>query len=535
MKLPELSPSAQPEFVDPASAKAWLEHVPLANVANAQHDLLTQLTELNRFPTAAANRLAILEVLREAVHFVQVEQAKRFMNRALPMAQAESAVFEETVDLWEQVRLGYARCLDAASGEPAMKAQAAMLAQRALSYSGLKMFHYARAYRQVPPQDWRNLHEAYAAAEALEVDEEAVKDFLNRDVQDSSPRIAYARAILMALANPNELSQRQLTFVAFLHERWANKLDVRREPPEEEVGVAPLVVDLAGDKPPMRIASPSSAALREPRYLGTGKLAKSLRNRVALLRKGESPAKLALGEDCVQPSCEQLLIFLFRQWCQGRGERGAGRRSSGAPAEVTGDVAAAHFHLSGRGFSQPGEQKELSKKEREEIATFGRVSTRHEDDAGKGFPLERWRIEDESAQGLHLARPAGEAGRRYAHNQLLVVRLGDARSFVLGQVRWIMVAENGDLHAGVKLLPGLPAATAVRPTGLNVQKEKYVQAVSLTAVAALNAPPSLVLPVGWFKPGRVIEVYVDAPVRVRLTALADRGSDFERATYEILA
>jgi hypothetical protein len=152
------------------------------------------------------------------------------MNRALPMAQAESAVFEETVDLWEQVRLGYARCLDAASGEPAMKAQAAMLAQRALSYSGLKMFHYARAYRQVPPQDWRNLHEAYAAAEALEVDEEAVKDFLNRDVQDSSPRIAYARAILMALANPNELSQRQLTFVAFLHERWANKLDVLREP-----------------------------------------------------------------------------------------------------------------------------------------------------------------------------------------------------------------------------------------------------------------------------------------------------------------
>ncbi|MGE5640900.1 MAG: hypothetical protein ACM30H_12475 [Clostridia bacterium] len=537
MKLPELSPSAQPEFVDDASAKAWLENVPLANVANAQHDILAQLAELNRFPTAAANRLAILEVLREAAHFVQVEQAKRFMNRALPMAQAESAALEVTVDLWEQMRLGYARCLDAATnGEPAMKAQAAMLAQRALAYSGLKMFHYARAYREVPAPDWRALHETYAAAEGLEVAEEAVKDFLNRDVQDSSPRIAYARALLMALANPNELSQRQLTFVAFLHERWANKLDVLREPPpEEEVGAAPLLVDLAGDKPPMRIASPASAGLREPRYLGTAKLAKSLRNRVALLRKGESPAKLALGEDCVQPSCEQLLIFLFRQWCQGRGERGAGRRRSGAPAEATADLAAAHFFLSGRAFSQPGEQKELSKKEREEIATFGRVSTRHEDDAAKGFRLEHWRTEDESAQGLHLARTAGEAGRRYAHNQLLLVRLGDARSFVLGQVRWLMVAGNGDLHAGIKLLPGLPAATAVRPTGLNVQNEKYVPAVSLTAVAALNAPPSLVLPVGWFKPGRVIEVYVDSPVRVRLTALADRGSDFERATYELLS
>ena len=37
---------------------------------------------------------------------------------------------------------------------------------------------------------------------------------------------------------------------------------------------------------------------------------------VALLRKGESPARLGLGEDCAQPSCEQLLVFLYRQWCQ---------------------------------------------------------------------------------------------------------------------------------------------------------------------------------------------------------------------------
>lgn len=535
MKLPELSPSAQPEFVDPASAKAWLDNVPLANVANAQAEMLSQLQEFNRFPTAAANRLGVLEALREAVNFVQIELAKRFMNRALPMAKAESEVFEDTVDLWEEMRLGYARCLDAAAnGDVAMMAQAGLVAQRALTYSGLKMFHHARAYRQVPAADWRALHRAYAVAEELEVTDEGVKDFLNRDVQDSSPRIAYARALLMALANPNELSQRQITFVAYLLERWANKLDVLRDAVEEESGAAPLVLDLAGEAPPGRV---DAARMKEPRYLGTAKLAKSLRNRVALLRKGESPAKLALGEDCVQPSCEQLLIFLFRQWCQGRVERASVRRSGSSEAQLTAEIAAAHYYLSGRAFAQPGEQKELSKKEREEIATFGRVSTRHEDDysRAKGFSLERWQTEDESAQGLRLVRRAGEAGRRYSHGQLVAVQPSGARNFVLGQIRWLMVGENGDLHAGVRLLPGLPAATAARPTGLNVQNEKYVPALSLTAVAALAAPPSLVLPLGWFKPGRVIEVYVDSPVRVRLTALADRGTDFERAAYEILS
>ena len=61
-----------------------------------------------------------------------------------------------------------------------------------------------------------------------------------------------------------------------------------------------------------------------------------------------------------------------------------------------------------------------------------------------------------------------------------------------------------------------------------------MQALSLTAVAALNAPPSLVLPSGWFKPKRVIEVYVEGHVKVRLTEIIERGSDYERVAYEMV-
>jgi hypothetical protein len=35
MKLPELSATATPDFTDAATCSAWLEHVPLANVAAA--------------------------------------------------------------------------------------------------------------------------------------------------------------------------------------------------------------------------------------------------------------------------------------------------------------------------------------------------------------------------------------------------------------------------------------------------------------------------------------------------------------------
>src|SRR5262245_54042290 len=95
LELPELSPQAAPEFIDAASAKSWLENVPLANVAAAQHQLQLQLDEFNLYATLGVSRVAALETVREAVHFVEIEQARRFTNRALPMLDTENAVFND--------------------------------------------------------------------------------------------------------------------------------------------------------------------------------------------------------------------------------------------------------------------------------------------------------------------------------------------------------------------------------------------------------------------------------------------------------
>jgi hypothetical protein len=537
--IPSLTAHASPEFTDAASCKGWLDNLPLVDVATAQHFLLAQIQEFNRLPVRASIRLGVLETLRETVAFVQIEQAKRFTNRALPMAEADSAAFEKTVALWEQMRIGYMRCFDAGSaGEVRTRARIGLICQRVLAYVGLKTFHYHRAYRQIPAREWRTLHTVYAKAEELDVADEAVKDYLNRDVQDTSPRIAYLRAVLMASANPNELTQRQLTFVAYLLERWAPKVDIRKEPPTDS-DVPAMLVDLDGDAEPVRAgtASAGSTSPSRPRYLDVRRLAKSLRSRVGLLRQGESPARLALGEDCVQPSCEQLLIFLYRQWCAEQTQRAVPRRNATLDVQACNDMAAIHFYISGKVFRQPGEPTELSHKQRDEIATFGRVSTRDDEDysEAQSFMLEHWQLVDQSAQGMRIVRRAGNPGKRYSHAQLVAVRPSDIKSFMLGQVRWLACADGGDFSAGIKLMPGLPVPVAVRSAEGHAANEKYVQALSLTAAPSLKAPPSLVLPLGWFRPGRVIEVYVESAVQARLTDLLERGADHERVAYEVIS
>jgi hypothetical protein len=112
------------------------------------------------------------------------------------------------------------------------------------------------------------------------------------------------------------------------------------------------------------------------------------------------------------------------------------------------------------------------------------------------------------------------------------VRPPDASGFILGQVRWLIGAVNCDLRAGVKLMPGIAAATSVRGTGLNDKSERPTSALALGAVPAVKSPPTLVLPAGWFKPKRVLEVVGEKPYKVRLTDVVERGSDYERVAYE---
>jgi hypothetical protein len=288
-KLPEIDPAARPEFTDGASCKAWLENVPLANVSTAQRQLLIQIEELNRHAAPARARLEALEAAREAVNFVQIEQAKRFTHRALPMLPGETAIFEDTLDLWEQMRLGYLRCLQ--EGGAVLRPQAALLCQRALSFSGLRMYHHYRAYRLVPGRDWRALHGVYARAEALGVADKAVKDYLNRDVYDTSARTAYLRALLMGACNPNELGPRQLSFVAYLLERWGEKVESRRCRPRGErtcrsPSTSRASVGQRGD--------PQGAGQCASSTCGAWRRACATAWRCS--GRGESPARLALGE-----------------------------------------------------------------------------------------------------------------------------------------------------------------------------------------------------------------------------------------------
>src|SRR6266850_2543289 len=525
---PSIKPDAAPDFKDSSGCAKWLKALPLINVAPSHVRLLGQLDELNAYNVAPAERLKILELLREPVSFVQKELSKKFASRPAPLAKLEREILDNVHALWDALSYGYQHCLKAVA-DGASGTNAALIGQRVLWCTGQKMIAYYQAYQDVREREWKLLHSAYALVEDKGVAGNEVAHPAHKGRQTTCTE-TYAQVLLIDLANPGKLTPRQIELISLWLERWTPKISIGRAPAAAGEGAAPLVVDLSGAAGASRRAPEGDTT----RVLDTHELGSSVRKRVGLLRKGETPAALGLGEDVTAPLAESLLTMLYRRWCEDKQSRAHPRRSASGTAQTCAGTAAVYYFVTGRALAARGGPQKISQVQHEQIATLGRVTMREDEEPGPppDFAVETWQIRDESAPGLRLARVDPAASSRLTLGQLLGIRLADAKVFLLCAVKWLSVSVEFELRIGVQILPGIPQGAAIRVVGANAAAEQYTPAFLLPAVAALQAPETLVVPAGWFKPNREIVVLTERSSKLRLASVVDRGADFERVTFE---
>ncbi len=529
---PLASPHVPLQFADSMSCRQWIEQLTLTNVQLTQQVLTSQLASLGTAALPPVERLKILEALREAVHFVQSESSKRYAGKGLPLDPGEMTVWTNVIALWQEVSHNYQQCLKAyREGELAIAPHAALLTMRCLRLLGDTMGDYYRSYRQPPGVMWRSLHELYSFAEQHGFARIRVQDSFGKREPDSSCAEVYVQVLLAHLANPFSLSLRQMGFVQRWLERWATLVGLAvQQPPASAIPL--LATDLNGARGPFFAAELRAEA--NPRYLELEQLSKTLRQAINLLKQGQTPAQLGLGEDARQPGCENLLMLLYVQWCRAGTARGEERSQHEESVEVCFGLSCAHVQLSAASSSTA---TELTSRDKQDLDTYGyipRVS--QQKPAQEEDPeLEQWQIVNQSASGFMCIQrePAGKV--RVSHNQLIAVRRGNGRHFHLGMAQWLRIEEDGVLYCGVRMFPGTPQAVSVCPSNFNpVGGGRHERAVLLPEVPAPSAPASVVLPSGWFQSGRFVEVYSDRKQVAKLLNLIEKGFDFDRGTIIIV-
>ena len=516
------------QFTDSNGCKRWIEQLTLTNVQLTQQVLTAQLASLGAAQLPPLERLKILETMRDPVHFVQAESAKRYAAKPLPLDAGETVVWNNVIALWHEMSRNYQQCLKAyREGDLAIAPHAALVTMRCLRLVGSTLLDYYHVYRQAPGALWHALHELYAFAENHGFARIRVQDSFSQREADSSCTESYVQVLLAQLANPYALSVRQMAFVARWLERWATLIGLASQPLPTSP-IPSLAVDLTSS------SGIVFAAGLEPqphlRYLDLEQLSKTLRQTINLLKQGQTPGQLGLGEDARQPGCENLLMLLYVQWCRAGTARAEERSESEEPAQVCFGLAATHQHVGGgRGFRQPGE---LTSREKQDLETYGYITRT---DQAKDESLELWQIVNHSASGFMCMQREPNGPGRVSHNQLLAVRRPTGRNFHLGMVQWLRMEDSGELYCGVRLFPGTPHAISVRPSNfMPASAGKYERALLLPEVPAPATPATLILPAGWFQSGRFVELFSDRKQVAKLLNLLEKGGDFDRGTIVVV-
>jgi hypothetical protein len=521
------------QFNDHASCKRWIESLPLTNVESSQHALTQQISLVRQAALAPLELLRVLEALREPVAYVQNELARKYTARPLPLEAPETALWTRGLGLWQELIDGYLACRDAhVQGDPGLKDHGALIMMRCLRYMFYAMFEHSRIYRQVPAELWKKLHQMYVFAEQSGFARTTVADVFARQEADSSCCAAYCQALLAQLANPFALSGRQMEFLARWIEKWSGLVSLASQPLPPSA-IPALAIDLAGR------TGPVFAEGREPlaslRYLDLEQIGRTLRQTITLLKQGQTPAQLGLGEDARQPGCENLLMLLYIQWCRAGTGRGEQRDPSAEKAQVCLGIHAAHFYISGRSFRGPGAS--LSRQEEHDMQLFGHISERTQRAlvSSESSAVESWQLLNQSNSGFMCMLREPDAQMRIGHYQLVAVRRSSSKLFYLGLVQWLRIEENNELFVGVRLFPGIARAVAVRPVNFNAPSaiKGFERALLLPEMAMPSTPATLILPTGWFQPGRFVEVHDDQKQVAKLVNLLEKGSDFDRCTVSL--
>lgn len=535
--LPATGKEQSPAFLNATDCAEWLAQVPLANVSLAQPILLRQLGLLHCYALQPNERFAILEALRRPVSAVQADAVNTFAGRPLPFAPDEQAALERTLEVWYLLAQGYLRCFAAvcdAHGEPPA-AMPALLAQRTLSVFADWQVDLCRGEQLPDASYWQKLHQIFATAEALGIAEITLEDPLRHGALKTSVLAAYAECHLLSTASPYELPARHLTWVARWARRWGAKLALLTAPPEDIRNRAvPLWADLDSGRPASYAPQPDGNG----RWLETTELRTSLLARIALLEQGRAPAELQLGDDVTQPAAGQLLRRVLQRWCAGGAQRREERHAATGACRVVAGFEAVHFHLSGRqAFRAPSRDDATLRREREEFETFGERRHSIKTDAVASdshienwLVMDDWRVLNESAAGLCIARPMQE-GVRVGAGMLIAVKVGSSQRFVLASVRWALRGQNDMLLAGIQWYPGEARPVAIRIVDPGEKAGPWRQGLLLPEIPALREPASLMVPAGTFKLDRRVEVMADYNSRIlKLFRVLDRGIDFERCS-----
>jgi hypothetical protein len=320
----------------PRKLKAWVDDLPLMNMGETSRQLYQFIQELNRLQLDSRQRFQLLEIVRPVILHVCDALGKHYLNRSVVLPDKARRVASLAQSLQGHLAGGYK--LVTVRGmrkirEREARENVTVATHRAVSALTDTLMRCYQLYFPTPRNLWLELHQLYLLAEQNGFAFDEVQDDQFSVIESSTIADAYARALLLATAQPNQLRQQELATLYQATEEWSGLIDIKEAGGEADL----FVFDLQQDRPPT-YRTHASAAGGDSRYIDSAQLVE----RLSRARAGEkTDLHLPRGMN------DALLSHLEHAW-GALTERSFKRVNETGPIEICLGLGALHYYTSGQ-------------------------------------------------------------------------------------------------------------------------------------------------------------------------------------------
>ena len=321
-----------PQHKDPARAKAfggealqqWINELPTANPGLATrllHDLIDEFIALEIDATA---RLDALEMLRPSYLIIEDYLRARLIQSAFPKNDNELKIFNVLISLEKQFTIGYwiaAREVTKRAVSWFQGKTIALALQRVMHGLAQIIVSHYQLNLPVPGWIWIDLHSLYQLSVKLKRDATKVND--ETTVAGSvAPGDVYRQILLLSLANPHGLMQKEVRQVYRFAEKICALLRFDPHPIKEQIRQCAIPTD--EDKPPFWLEPSEETGDGELLYCDLTKLLKTLRQKEKYASDSEARfSSMHLLKSVGDKLPIELFDYLVQRW--------EGQKLQGAP------------------------------------------------------------------------------------------------------------------------------------------------------------------------------------------------------------
>ncbi|EIC29380.1 hypothetical protein [Methylomicrobium album] len=293
----------------------WINELPAANPGLATRLVHDLIIEFNTLAISADLRIAALEQLRPSILAIEENLLSRLTKTGFPKEENDQKIFNVLVSIEKELTLSYWIVLKELSQKTFgwfQGKQLPLALHRCISgLSGIVVSHCLMGI-SIPDWIWIDLHSLYKLSIKLKKDTARIIDDPTHPSEKSSPEDCYKQILLLSLAAPNGLMQKEVLRVYHFIKTLCESVHIQNTPVSGQSAQFVILTD--EDRPPFLLKEgahrPDSATL----YLDFTKLYKTLEHKARLANIGEGRFNSVLALQNNQMPSFDLLEYLFHRW-----------------------------------------------------------------------------------------------------------------------------------------------------------------------------------------------------------------------------